>query len=226
MFVVGSLLFLPSAWLAGKLEEGRARVNGGSSPQSAWVLFQDHGFVVLLVATLFVGIGMGMGITYEGIYMDGLGGGGLLIGLLLGIAAYSEMPIMQYSDRIRAKLGGIKTLLLAYGLFAFAYLGYSLATAVWVPLIFAIAKGLGIGLYLTTTIRLVDERIPEEWSATAQSSMTASMMGVAILVASLVGGAVMDGWGVSAVFRVGSFSIMFAMLLVLIAKQRGLLSLP
>jgi PPP family 3-phenylpropionic acid transporter len=158
--------------------------------------------------------------------MDKMGGSGLLIGLLLGIAAYSEIPIMLFSDRIRAKLGGIKTLLLAYGLFAFAYLGYSLATAVWVPLIFALAKGLGVGLYLTTTIRLVDERIPEEWSATAQSLMTASMMGVAILVASLVGGMVMEEWGVTAVFRLASFSIMFAMLLILIAKQRGTLSLP
>jgi PPP family 3-phenylpropionic acid transporter len=133
---------------------------------------------------------------------------------------------MLFSDRIRAKLGGIKTLLLAYGLFAFAYLGYSLATVAWVPLVFALAKGLGVGLFITTTIRLVDERVPEEWSATAQSLMTASMMGVAVLVASLVGGAVMDAWGVTAVFRVGSFSIILAMLLVLIARQRRIFSLP
>jgi PPP family 3-phenylpropionic acid transporter len=226
MFMAGSLLFLPSAWVAGALEEGRARHETAPSPQSVRVLFQDSGFVILLVATFFVGIGMGMGITYEGIYMDRLGGNGLLIGLLLGLAAYSEIPIMLFSDRIRAKVGGIKTLLLAYGLFAFAYLGYSWATAVWVPLIFALFKGMGIGLYITATVRIVDERIPEEWSATAQSLVTASMMGVAILVASLAGGAVMDGWGVTAVFRVGSFSIMLAMLLVLIAKQRGALSLP
>jgi PPP family 3-phenylpropionic acid transporter len=89
-----------------------------------------------------------------------------------------------------------------------------------------LAKGLGVGLFLTTTIRLVDERVPEEWSATAQSLMTASMMGVAVLVASLVGGAVMDAWGVTAVFRVGSFSIILAMLLVLIARQRRIFSLP
>jgi predicted MFS family arabinose efflux permease len=52
------------------------------------------------------------------------------------------------------------------------------------------------------------------------------MMGVAVLVASLVGGAVMDAWGVTAVFRVGSFSIILAMLLVLIARQRRIFSLP
>jgi PPP family 3-phenylpropionic acid transporter len=218
MFAVGSLLFLPSAWLASTLEEGRPRPGAKSSSQSARLLLQDRGFVILLIATFFVGVSMGMGITYEGIYMDRLGGNELLIGLLLGIAAFSEMPIMQFSDRIRAKLGGIKTLLLAYGLFALAYLGYSWATAIWVPLIFAIAKGLGIGLYLTTTIRIVDERIPEEWSATAQSLMTASMMGVAILVATLLGGIVMDGWGVTAVFRLGSFSVILAMLLILIVQ--------
>jgi hypothetical protein len=37
---------------------------------------------------------------------------------------------------------------------------------------------------------------------------------------------VMEEWGVTAVFRLASFSIMFAMLLILIAKQRGTLSLP
>jgi PPP family 3-phenylpropionic acid transporter len=218
MFAVGSLLFIPAAWLAGTLEEGRAQTGSETSPQSVRVLLQDRGFVVLLIATFFVGIAMGMGITYEGIYMDSLGGSGLLIGLLLGIAAFSEIPIMQYSDQIRARLGGIKTLLLAYGFFAVAYLGYSWATAVWVPLIFAVAKGLGIGLYLTATIRVVDERVPEEWAATAQSLVTASMMGVAILVASLLGGLAMDVWGVTAVFRLGSFSIMVAMLLVLVVQ--------
>jgi PPP family 3-phenylpropionic acid transporter len=226
MFVIGGLLFLPTAWVASTLEEGPARVDNGVAPRSARGLFQDRGFVVLLVSTFFAGIGLGMGINYEGLYMDSLGGSGLLIGLLLGLAAYSEIPIMLFSDRIRAKLGGIKTLLLAYGLFAFAYLGYSLATVAWVPLVFALAKGLGVGLFLTTTIRLVDERVPEEWSATAQSLMTASMMGVAVLVASLVGGAVMDAWGVTAVFRVVSFSIILAMLLVLIARQRRIFSLP
>ncbi|MCB8945633.1 MAG: MFS transporter [Ardenticatenaceae bacterium] len=226
MFLVGSLLFLPTAWLAGTLQEGQPRTAVTAASPSVWVLFQDRGFVVLLLATFFVGIGMGMGITYEGIYMDRLGGSGLLIGLLLGIGAYSEIPIMLFSDRIRAKLGGIPSLLLAYGLFALAYWGYSGATAVWVPLIFAVAKGMGVGLYLTTTIRVVDERVPEEWAATAQSLVTASMMGVAILIASLAGGMVMDVWGVTAVFRVGSFSVMLAMLLVVLARWRGVLSLP
>jgi PPP family 3-phenylpropionic acid transporter len=152
--------------------------------------------------------------------MDSLGGGGLLVGLLLGIAAYSEIPMMLFSDRIRAKLGGMNTLLLAYGLFAFAYIGFSLATAVWVPLVFAGFKGVGVGLILTATVRIVDERMPDEWAATAQSLVTASMMGVAFLVASLLGGFVLDRWGITAVFQMASFALILAMILILVGRVR------
>ena len=219
MFIIGGLLLLPVAGLGFTLSE--TKVTPGKIRPATRELFQDRGFVVLLLASFLVGIGLGFGINFEGIFMDSLGADGLSIGLLWGVAAYSEIPIMQFSDRIRRWLGGPRTLLLAYAAFGIAFTGYALSTAVWVPFIFAISRGIGFGLYLTTTIRVADERVPAIWSSTAQSLVTASMSGLSMLVASIAGGIILDFWGVRAIFIVGTGSILAAMILLEVARRQA-----
>ena len=75
---------------------------------------------------------------------------------------------------------------------------------------------------MTTTIRLVDERVPEEWSATAQSLVTAMMMGLALLVASLLGGVIVDVWGLTAVYLVGGAAVAIAIGVIFVARQKAL----
>lgn len=220
MFIAGSIAFIPSIWLARQLEEGPLQTEQNHQPVR--VLFQDKGLVAILAGTFLVGVAIGVSITFDGINMHALGGNKFMIGLLPALSAVFELPTMLYSNWIRNRLQGPRTLLLSYVLIGLACLGYSLAHLPWLLLPMAALKGLGFGLYMTSTIRLVDERVPEEWAATAQSLVTAMMMGLALLVASLLGGVVIDAWGITAVYLVGCGTVLLAIMVILgMKKQLG-----
>jgi PPP family 3-phenylpropionic acid transporter len=219
MFGLASLMFIPVIWYATFLQESPGVDVQARRPVS--VIAQDPGLVALLLTAFLVGLALAMAIIFEGIYMDFLGGSKLLIGLLSGTAAFSELPTMHYSGLIARYLRGPKTLLLAYGLMGLAYLGYTLAWAPSVLLLLGAVKGLGFGLYFVSTVRLVDARAPEEWASTAQAMLTAGSFGLAPLIAGPLGGVIYDAFGPAAVFVVGAAAVGLAAVVLLLATVRG-----
>jgi PPP family 3-phenylpropionic acid transporter len=105
MFLVGSLLFLPVIWIAGKLEEGPNISRQERQPASH--LFRDSGMVLLLIATFLSGIANSLFMTFGGIYTRFLGGGDLLIGMMFAFGALAELPMMFYNERISQRLRGL-----------------------------------------------------------------------------------------------------------------------
>ena len=163
----------------------------------------------------------GLFMTFGGIYARSLGGGDLLIGLMIAFGGLAELPTMFYSGRIANRLGKTNTAILSFGLMAVAYLGYiMLSNANYIPL-FSILKGLGYGLWFTVNVRLLIERTPEEWAATAQSLLTICWFGLAPLVAGPLGGWIHDAISPAAVFGLGIVSLALAALVLWIAHLRG-----
>jgi PPP family 3-phenylpropionic acid transporter len=221
MFILTSLLFLPLVWLANLLEEGPVIDKEVRPPLTA--LARDRGLVVILGASFLVGLSIGVTVAFEGLYMDYLGGSKLLLGLLPGLAALTEISTMYYGGLVAQRLGGTRTLLLAYGLLGCAFLGYALASMPEMLLLFAVMKGLGFGLFFVTTVRLVVERAPDAWSSTAQAALIAAMFGLAPLIAGPLGGMVYDSLGPSAVFLGGSVAVGLAAFVLALAAARGAL---
>jgi PPP family 3-phenylpropionic acid transporter len=215
MFAVTSLMLIPVIWYAGWLEEGTTAVH--QSRRSPLVILQDSGLMIILAASFLVGLAIAVSVIFEGIYMDSLGGSKAQIGLLFGVAAFSELPTMYYSGLLGRYLRGPKVLLLAYGLMGGAYLGYALIHTPGMMLLLAAVKGLGFGLFFVSTVRLVDARAPEEWSSTAQAMLSAGIFGVAPLIAGPLGGAIYDSLGVAAVFLVGATAVGLAAVVILVA---------
>ena len=205
MFIIGSLLYLPVLILAGQLQEGPQFVHAQRKP--ALQMLTDHGLLLLLIATFFASVSNSLAMTYNGVYARSLGSGNLLIGMITAFGAFAELPIMFYSDRIAFRLKKVNGVLLAYLLMALAFVGYVLVkNPVWLPL-FSAVRGLGYGLWITITIRLVTHRTPAEWAATAQSLLTVCMFGMAPLVAGLFGGWIYDAISPAAVFILGIIAL-------------------
>lgn len=218
MFILTSLLFVPLVWLANLLEEGPLIGREARPPLMA--LARDRGLVAILGASFLVGLSFGVTVAFEGMYMDYLGGSKLLLGLLPGLAALTEMSTMYYGGLVAQRLASTRTLLLAYGLLGCAFLGYALAATPGMLLLFAVMKGLGFGLFFVTTVRLVAERAPEAWSSTAQAALIAAIFGLAPLIAGPVGGMVFDALGPAAVFVGGSAAVGLAALVLVLATAR------
>jgi PPP family 3-phenylpropionic acid transporter len=131
---------------------------------------------------------------------------------------------MQYRDRLARRLSGPTTLLLSYALLLTAFLGYVLAWHPQMLLCMAFVKGLGFGLFFVSVVKLINERVPENWASTVQSLLSASMFGLAPLVAAPVGGELFDRFGPKTVFIGSSLSVTIAALLLFIAMIKGLLA--
>lgn len=219
MFLIAALFYLPMILITGKLEEGPA-VTQTKRPPLALIL-QNTGIVLLLLASFLAGISNSLFMTFGGIYARSLGGGDLLIGLMIAFGGLAELPTMFYSNRISNRLGKTNTAILSYGLMAAAYLGYILATDPNVIPLFSILKGLGYGLWFTVTVRLLIERTPDEWAATAQSLLTICWFGLSPLIAGPLGGWIYDAFGPAAVFALGIATLILAALVLWFAHWRG-----
>jgi MFS transporter, PPP family, 3-phenylpropionic acid transporter len=217
LFVATGLLFFPVIFVAAMLEEGPA-IDTTARP-SFRSLHHDRALLALLVATFLIGASTGMSDTFSGIYVNHLGGSEFLVGAIFAVAAFSELPTMRYGAAIARHLNGWRTLLLAYALLALAYAGYAFAATPSVLLVLALLRGMGFGLFFVSTVRIIDERVPEAWSATVQGLANASAWGLGPLLAGPLSGAIYDGFGPAAVFVACAVSVALAAL-VLIGSRR------
>ncbi len=213
MFFCGGFLFLGVVAAASLLDEV-------PSPPRAVVrtrlpIFSDRGMLILLGATLLLGIGMSMGGTFSGIYMARLGGTPMQIGAILGISALFEVPAMGIGKKVFQRLGGTWTLLLGYSLVIVSFTGYALAASPWMLLAVTGFKGFGFGLYYVSTVTMINERAPEGLYTTYQSIMYTLGWGIAPLIGSPLSGILFDGLGPSKLFIIAAAVVFAAIVLIL-----------
>lgn len=221
MFFVSAVVFLLVIPLASQLEEGPVLEK---DTFGAWSdIGQDRGLVLILLATFFIGMSLGASFTFEAIAMAQLGGSSLWLGLLTGFVAFSEVPVMFASDRLIARWGGLKTLLVAYSLLMLGFIGFMIAPSPSIMLLMAILRGLGFGLFLVSTVRLLDARAPDAWSTTVQALRDVATFGLAPLIAAPLAGVLFDAVGVQAVFLLAFTMAFLAAGVLMLARWRGIL---
>jgi PPP family 3-phenylpropionic acid transporter len=220
MFVLAAALTLPVALFGLALDEAKVCPQRERAPLRA--VLGDPGLAAILGATFFVSLGMQTTFTFGGMYMDALGGSEFLVGLLFALSALCELPTMRFSSAIVDRLGGARTLLLSYGLFGVCFAIYALAWAPGALLLASLFGGSGFGLFFITTVRLINDRAPPEWSSTAQSLMSATSFGVASLLGGLLGGRIYDARGPAALFAGAVLMAALAAAVIVLANARGL----
>lgn len=158
-------------------------------------LLRDRGLGVVLLVSLFFGLGLGFTDPFVGVSMERLGGSPFLIGLLYLCIALPELPTMQLEGTLARRLGNAPTLMLGCAVFV---LGYTLLALVRAPLPMlwvAPLVGVGYGLLFVGTVRLVDARVTPERISTVQSIRHALAFGITPLLAGPIGGAAYQHFG-------------------------------
>ncbi|MCA9969420.1 MAG: MFS transporter [Anaerolineales bacterium] len=218
MFWVAALAVLPALLLTNRLEEGAP-----VPPQdrrALGALLQDRGLLALIGGAFLVGIALYSTFVFGPVYLTELGGTQLHVGLLFGLSALAEVPVMQASDALVRRLRGGNALLLGYGAVAVGLLGHALA---WSPaslIAASIVKGVGYGMFYVVTLRLIDERVPPDWTSTAQSLFQACLLGLAPLLTAGLSGAIYDRFGPAALYAGMTTTVLLAIGLLLVAGQR------
>jgi len=220
MFIVGAVAILPTLISANLLEKSPVQENQSAPPLHQ--LAQDTGLVTLYISVFFSCIAIQCSIIFDGIYMTYLGGTEFFVGLMFGTAALCELPAMQYSGLIIQRIGGAKTLLIAYSIFGIAYFGYAMAWDAYSLLMMGALKGIGFGLFYVSSIRIITRRTPETWSSTAQAIFNICGFGLAPLIAAPIGGEIFDRFGPENLFLFASFAAGLAIFTMAIAIMKGI----
>lgn len=215
MFPLTAVILLPAIWLVNGLEEPAAEPNTGTNTAARpWEIIYQPGMALVLLACFITGLSLGLSFVFEGLYMASKGGSEWLIGLLFGLAAYSELPSMQYTDLLGRGGRMPRLFFLSFVVLAVAMFGYVWSSTPYWVLLFAAVRGLGFGFFLVSSVRLVDELAPPEWASTAQAVRQGVTFGLAALIAGPVGGWLADTVSLEAVFVASGACLVSAAVLV------------
>ena len=223
MFWVSGLLLVPLLAIVRSLPEVVAQVKEarqGLQTTLHQVLHGDRGTLVVLLASLLMGLGSGMAAPFINLALQDRGGTVALAGLLYAIIAGVEAPIMHLERRIARFVGDAHSLMLAGGIYALAYVGMALAGAALPMLLMAALIGIGFGLFYVGTVRIIDARAKAHQVSTLQSFRNGMAFGLAPLVAGPLGGWLYQSFGPAAVFATSGLVYSSAVILLWAFNQQ------
>ncbi|MBE2219951.1 MAG: MFS transporter [Anaerolineae bacterium] len=212
MFATAMLMALPAIFVSGKLESGPTANPQERGPVKE--LLRDPGMVTLFVISFLMGAALLSTYIFGGIYMRQMGGNEFMMGLMFGLSALVEVPVMHFSGNIINRLTSTHTMALSLAILALSIFGFALASSPEMLIMAGLLKGVGFALYFVTLVRLLDERAPDEWKSTAQAISGACFVGLSPLVTSALFGYIFDTWGGDALYMAATLMAGTAVLLM------------
>ncbi len=215
MFLVAAVSAVPLLIAIQLQEEGPRVVAEERGPMRE--ILQDKGLLVLYAVAFLGGAALITTYAFGGVYMRQLGGGGTAVGLMFGLSALTEVPVMQASSRIIARITAPWALVATFGVLALALVGHALAWSPAVLVAVSLFKGIGVGMLLVAIVHTVNERAPLAWTSTAQSIAAGCMFGLAPLLTSIPSGYILDRWGGLVLYSAAALAMVVALCLMIFA---------
>ncbi len=156
--------------------------------------------VALLAAYFVLSIALSTVNQYFGIYMTELGASARLLSTSSVLLAVAELPILFGSARIVERLGSRRMLMAAMLVYSLRFVVYSLLRSPEWVLPVQLLNGLSFGMMVLAVTRLAHEFSGPHLAATAQG-LLASSQATGSIIGLFATGALLDGYGIFAIFR-------------------------
>ena len=183
-------------------------------------LLADRRWFLFLIVIFIGGAGMALISAYLFLYMQSLGGSKALMGLALTVATISEIPFLYYSDRLLAKWGARRLLMLSLVVFAFRALALSLIRTAWLVLPLQLLHGASFAAMWVASVSYADALAPPGLGATAQGLLSGVMFGLGAALGGIAGGLLFAELGGSMMFRWTSVALLLGLILFVLADRR------
>lgn len=186
-------------------------------------LFKNTDYVLLLVVTLFLFIPANAVMIFLPVMLKNLGGTAAHQGLALFAVAVSEFPVLLLARRFVAKFNPQFLLLFAAVFYLLRVWLMLLAKSPAQLIYIGLLQSLTFAVFLPTVRYYVNQIAPEGLKTTAQTVITAVFFGAASILASLVGGLVIDRFGLDMLLRgcvtISALAVLLLLALVLRPKS-------
>jgi PPP family 3-phenylpropionic acid transporter len=150
--------------------------------------------LVLLGGAMLFGTAMGASSTALPLRLVDVGGGVVAVAAAAVLGAVAEIPFMRSSGSLSRSLGVPAVLLLGGSLFAASLLLYGVLAEPALVVLACLLRGAGYALVYVALVTSVGRLVPVGQRATGQAVLQTTLMGLAPIVGSSVGGFGFQHW--------------------------------
>ena len=175
-------------------------------------LFKNYYLVTYIAFTVVQRIPFQCGFIFLPFLIVAVGGNPAQLGIVLGIRALAEIPMMLLLKPLSRKLPLYVIIMMASVLYATEFILYSMAGSFTAIVLISMLHGLANGLLLPANTGYIISLAPEHLKATTQTVLS-SMASAAGIIGALLGGALIEIIGITDFFFIIGIVTAIALLL-------------
>lgn len=214
----GFLVFMALCWLAAsQLPMGLSTVRQAYSA-GLGVLVGNGRFLLLLVVALLYGIGIGVLLSYQFLFLEQLGASRTLMALSLTVSTLSELPFWFLGSWLLRRFGSSRMVVLALFATILRYFALSFMQAPWLVLPISLLHGPSFAILWAALVAGADAAAPPGMGATAQGLVSGALFGLGSALGGFVGGPAYEVIGFARLFAFTGWLVVAALLLFLAGR--------
>ncbi|MDO4467301.1 MAG: MFS transporter [Bacillota bacterium] len=182
------------------------------------VLKKYKTFAIILVGFTFVFAGSTALGTYLINIIQSIGGNTSLLGIVMFVMAFSEMPIMSLSGRLIQRFNALTLIAIGAFFYTIRNIGLCFAPNLVVFIICAACQGVSYGLMTGVITYYVNQSLERQDRMAGQTLIGIMTSGIGSTLGNVLGGFLIDGLGMSAMYYFVTGCTIFGSCIVFIAK--------
>jgi MFS family permease len=211
LLLTGISLFLP--------EKGQAYSYSGLK---GWqIISKNPKFATFLLASVFIGGTIGIHNNYQTLFLQSLNAASWLIGLIVSVQAFLEVPMMMLAPYLLNRLSMRLLILIGAVVMPIRWLLYAfIREPLWI-LPTQLLNGVSVVSFFVVAVAFVDQLVEPQWRATGQGLFSSAMMGVGSGVGIYLAGLVLELFEVQRIWLFSFFLGMIGLGLLLYSFRRN-----
>lgn len=154
--------------------------------------FKNKEIFLFLLIVFLISFPLRMGDSIFSLFITSLGGTENDVGLAWAIIAFSEVPMLMFSDRLLNRFDHLQLISFAGLIYAIRWILYSIFPNVQLILLFQLLQPFSFVLFYVSGLQYMSKIVPKELTATGQMLYFAIYTGVSGILGSSLGGFLMD----------------------------------
>jgi MFS family permease len=182
------------------------------------IILKNPRYKLLLISGFLCTFSLSIAITYFPLLLESKGGTSGDLGISLFITALSEVPVMLLLNRFANRIKIDKLLLIALLFYIFRVGSMLLAPNLTILIAVQSIQSLSFGLYYPTAIIYIYEIIDSRFISTAIMTFSSFTMAISAIIASSIGGLMIDSFGIYSIYVLGTATAIIAFIIFIVGQ--------
>lgn len=181
------------------------------------MLVKNRKLLYFLISIILAFISHGMIANFLPSIIEHVGGNNADYGTAMSLAAMSEIPTMVFFSFFMRKTTSVKLVTVSFFFFFIKSLLFIFSHNIMLILIFQTLNILAYGLFVPASVYYVNEIVEESEKIKGQSLVSVASMGIGITIGNLLGGVIIDKYGVPVMLIISTIIAFFGFFITFVS---------